>query len=293
MPQRKRNEIGKSENQLKLPWELECQKMECGRFVWWKTLVFMQSKVCLAPLPQYWNGRQTALTQKFRHDNIYGLSTLKVWEMMEIDFIRPKNITFVRYLIFSSEQKKGETLEQFYNIFKELVENCDCESREEVIIRNILITNMLDDDIQRELFRDTVDPERALSIAVKMRLDSKISNESHPTTKTTTKHLVVQSMLYNTSIDFAARMHAEIKQAALLSFEQPLASVEVVAKLGTQRIVRFAPLWVGNAINVIYSIILQRFVEKSHLIHEIFVKIIASIMYNILKIQKKRKFGES
>ena len=31
---------------------------------------------------------------------------------------------------------------------------------------DIVITNMLDDDIQRELLRDTVDPEGALSIAV-------------------------------------------------------------------------------------------------------------------------------
>ena len=51
-----------------------------------------------------------------------------------------------------------------------MAENCDFENREEVIIRDIFITNMLDDDIQRELLRDTVDPERALSIAVNMEM---------------------------------------------------------------------------------------------------------------------------
>ena len=110
------------------------------------------------------------LTQKFPHDNIYDLSTLKLWEMMEIAFIRPRNITFDRYLFFSRKQKKGETVEQLYSILKELTENCDFENREEVIIRDILITNMLDDDIQRVLLRDTVDPERALSIAVNMEM---------------------------------------------------------------------------------------------------------------------------
>ena len=75
---------------------------------------------------------------------------------------------------FSRKQKKGETVEQFYSILKELAENCDFESREEVIIRNIFITNMLDDDIQRELLRDTVDPERALSIAVNMDMGHQI-----------------------------------------------------------------------------------------------------------------------
>ena len=89
---------------------------------------------------------------------------------MEIAFIRPQNITFDRYVFFSRKQKKGETVEQFYSILKELAENCDFENREEVIIRDIFITNMLDDDIQRELLRDTVEPERALSIVVNMEM---------------------------------------------------------------------------------------------------------------------------
>ena len=93
-----------------------------------------------------------------------------LWEMMEIAFIRPRNITFDRYVFFSRKQKKGETVEQFYKILKELAEICDSENREEIIIRDIFITNKLDDDIQRELLRDTVDPENALSIAVNMEM---------------------------------------------------------------------------------------------------------------------------
>ena len=68
------------------------------------------------------------------------------------------------------KQKKGETVEQFYSVLKELAENCDLKNREEFIIRDIFITNMLDDDIHRELLRDTVDPERALSIAVNIEM---------------------------------------------------------------------------------------------------------------------------
>ena len=90
--------------------------------------------------------------------------------MMEIAFLRPRKITFDRYVIFSRKQKKGETVEQVYSVLKELSENCDFENREEVIIKDIFITNILDDDIQRELLRDTVDPERALSIAVNMEM---------------------------------------------------------------------------------------------------------------------------
>ena len=53
---------------------------------------------------------------------------------------------------------------------KELAENCDFENREEVIIKDIFITSMLNDDIQRELLRDTADPERALSIAINIEI---------------------------------------------------------------------------------------------------------------------------
>ena len=59
-------------------------------------------------------------TQKFPHDNIYDLTTLKLWEMMEIAFIRPSNILFDCYVFFSRKQKECETVEQLYSILKEL-----------------------------------------------------------------------------------------------------------------------------------------------------------------------------
>ena len=158
-------------NQLKLNWKLKCQKLTeagvlCGERPW---NLCDQKYLSLLYLSIGTEGRRL-LTQKFPHDNIYDLSNLKLCEMMEIAFIRPRNIAFDRYVFFSQKQKKGETVEQFYSTLKELAENCDFENREEVIIREIFITNMLDDDIQRELLRDTVYPKRALSIAVNMEM---------------------------------------------------------------------------------------------------------------------------
>ena len=158
-------------NQLKLQWELKYQKITeagilCGEGPW---NLCDQKCVSLLYLSIGTEGRRL-LTQKFPHDNIYDLTTLKLWEMMEIAIIRPRNITFDRYVFFTWKQKKGETVEQFYSILKELAENSDFENREEAIIRDIFITNMLDDDIQRELLRHTVEPERALSIAVNMQM---------------------------------------------------------------------------------------------------------------------------
>ena len=139
-------------------------------FVWRKIMVFMPLEVRLTSLPQCSNVRKTSFNAKNSNDNIYDLSTLKNWEMMEIAFIRPRNIILDRYIFFSRKQKKGETIEQIYSILKELAENCDFENREEVLIRYIFITNMLDDNIQRELLRDTVDSERSLIIVVDMNI---------------------------------------------------------------------------------------------------------------------------
>ena len=176
-------------SQLKLQWELKCQTLTeagvlCGERPW---NLCDQKCVSLLYLSIGTEGSRL-LTQKFPHDNIYDLSTLKLWEMMEIAFIRPRNITFDRYVFFSRKQKKGETVEQCYSILKELAENCDFENREKVIIRDVFITNMSDDDIQRELLRDTVDPERALSNAVNMEMglqnQQRISSNNSATGRT-------------------------------------------------------------------------------------------------------------
>ena len=168
------------------------------RFVWRTTMVSMRTKVCFAPVFQYQTEGRRLLTQKFLHDNIYDLTTLKIWEMIEIAFIRPRNITFDRYVFFSRKQKKGETVEQFYSILKDLAEKCDFENREEAIVRDIFITNKLNENIQREILRDTVDPERAISIAVNMEVGHKnqqriSSNNNHNNSATGSAIKAIQS----------------------------------------------------------------------------------------------------
>ena len=158
-------------SQLKLQWEFKSQKITdavvlCGERPW---PLCDQKCVSLLYLSIETEGNRL-LTQNFPHDNAYNLSTLKLWEMIEIAFTRPRNINFDRFVFLSKKKKKGETVEQFYRILKELAENCYFENLEEVIIRDIFIANMLDDDIQRELLHDTGEPDRALSIAVNMEM---------------------------------------------------------------------------------------------------------------------------
>ena len=96
-------------SQLNLQWELKCQKITeagvlCGERPW---SLCDQKCVSLLYLSFGTEGRRL-LTQKVPHDNIYDLSTLKLWEMMEVAFIRPRNITFDRDVFY-------EKIEEWWN----------------------------------------------------------------------------------------------------------------------------------------------------------------------------------
>ena len=75
--------------------------------------------------------------------------------MLEIALLRPRIITFDRYVFVTRKRMKREAVEQFYSTLKKLAENCDFENCEGAIIPDIFITNMQDDDIQRKLLRSS------------------------------------------------------------------------------------------------------------------------------------------
>ena len=86
------------------------------------------------------------------------LSTVNFWKIVEETFIRPRNITFDRHVFLITKQLRGETVEHFYGKLKELAENCDFENKEETLIRDVFITNLIDPEIQNELLKQTVEP---------------------------------------------------------------------------------------------------------------------------------------
>ena len=89
---------------------------------------------------------------------------------MEATFIRQRNITFDRYMLLTTKQSKGESIEHFFDKLKELSENCDLGNQEDTLIRDLFIANMQDPDIQRELLRETLEPAQALRLAMNMKL---------------------------------------------------------------------------------------------------------------------------
>ena len=64
----------------------------------------------------------------------------------------------------------GEPIEKFYGHLKELSENCDLGDKGDTIIRDVFIANMQNEDIQKELLKETVDPEKALAIAINIEM---------------------------------------------------------------------------------------------------------------------------
>ena len=51
-----------------------------------------------------------------------------------------------------------------------MAENCNLGSEETTLIRDAFILNMLDHETQKELLKETVDPPKALEIAIQMEM---------------------------------------------------------------------------------------------------------------------------
>ena len=57
-------------------------------------------------------------TKKYLHTNVENITTQQLWEELKLTFIRPRNVTFDRYLVLTRRQQKGETMEQFKSAFE-------------------------------------------------------------------------------------------------------------------------------------------------------------------------------
>ena len=80
------------------------------------------------------------------------------------------HITYDRFVFYSCKQQKGESIESFYGRLIELAENCTLGSEETTLIRDAFILNMIDHETQKELLKETVEPSKALEIAIQMEM---------------------------------------------------------------------------------------------------------------------------
>ena len=108
--------------------------------------------------------------RKFSHANVETKSTMELWDELEQTFIRPRNVTFDGNLLLTRKQHRGETMEQFHSALRSLAEHCQLVDLEDELIRDIFTTNMIDQEIQKELLKTTLTPEKALELAVSIQL---------------------------------------------------------------------------------------------------------------------------
>ena len=114
-------------------------------------------------------GRRTYIS-KSSTVNLDKISTRNLWDVLNKTFIRTHNITFDRYLFLTGKQQKGEPIEKFYGHLKELSENCDFGEKGDTIISVVFIANMQIEDIQNEFLKETVEPDKALAIAINIEM---------------------------------------------------------------------------------------------------------------------------
>ena len=154
-----------------LNWENRCQKrMEigimCGDTPWTQA---DRKTVSMLYLSLGTEGRRIICSRN-PHLKMDILTTVEIWQIMETTFIRQRNITCDRYMLLTTKQSKGESIELFFGKLKEVSENCDFGNQEDTLIRDLFIANMQDPEIQQEILRETLEPPQALRMAINMEL---------------------------------------------------------------------------------------------------------------------------
>ena len=157
--------------QAKTAWKNHCQRIEavgilCGDKPW-KLCDRKASSMMYLSLGteghRVFNSKNSTVS-------LEEISTKNLWEVLNITFIRIHNITFDRYLFLTRKQQKGEPIEKFYGHPEELSENRDLGEKGDTIIRDVFIANMQNEDIQKELLKETVEPDKALAKAINIEM---------------------------------------------------------------------------------------------------------------------------
>ena len=161
----------RSQRATKMNWQNKCQRLievgiMCGDKPW--PLADLKT-VSLLYLSIGVEGR-LILNCRNPHTMIDTLTTVDFWKIVEEAFIRPRNIIFDRLVFLITKRLRGETVEHFYGKLKELADNSDFENKEETLIRDVFIANLIDPEIQKELLKQTVEPRQALELAINMEL---------------------------------------------------------------------------------------------------------------------------
>ena len=158
--------------QLKVKWQNRCKNVDeigilCGDKPWG---LCEQKAISLLYLSIGTEGPRI-FKSKHPHFQIEKQPFRELWQAMEDSFAKVRNITYDRFVFYSCKQQKGESVERsFYGRLIELAENCTLGSEETTLIRDAFILNMIDHETQKELLKETVEPSKALEIAIQIEM---------------------------------------------------------------------------------------------------------------------------
>ena len=102
-------------------WKNECNQIDrigvlCGDKPWDTADRKAKSLIYLSLVIE----GQKMHARKFPQTNVENKTTQEIWEELELTFIRPRNVTFDRYLLLTRKQQRGETMEQFHSALRSL-----------------------------------------------------------------------------------------------------------------------------------------------------------------------------
>ena len=157
--------------QLKVNWQNRCKKIEeigilCGDKPWG---ICDQKAISLLYLSIRTEGRRI-FKSKHPHFQIEEQPFKELWQAMVDSFTKVRNITYDRFVFYSRKQQKGESVESFYGRLLEQGENRSLGGEETTLILDAFIQNMIDHETQKELLKETVEPSKALEIAIQMEM---------------------------------------------------------------------------------------------------------------------------
>ena len=90
---------------------------------------------------------------------------------MEDSFIKTGNITYDRYVFFSSQQQKRDSVENFYGRLVEQSVIGNLGEVETTVIRDTFILNLLNIlETQKELLKETMSPSKTLKKAIHIKM---------------------------------------------------------------------------------------------------------------------------
>ena len=100
--------------QLNLNWEIRCQKrMEIGIMCVGKPRTQADLKTVSTLYLSLGTKGRRIICSRNPHLKVDIWTTLELWQIMESKFINQRNITFDRYMLLTTKQSKGESIEHF------------------------------------------------------------------------------------------------------------------------------------------------------------------------------------